>query len=89
MYAETTNINEALQAEPLTLKKYTIRNNSLLIGKTLVNSGIRQNYRCTVIGFEDEEGNLVPPSPERIIQNMDTIWVVGEYESIRKLMDEV
>jgi CPA2 family monovalent cation:H+ antiporter-2 len=89
MYAETTNINEVLQAEPLTLKKYTIRNNSLLIGKTLVNSGIRQNYRCTVIGFEDEEGNLIPPSPERIIQNTDTIWVVGEYESIAKLMEEV
>jgi CPA2 family monovalent cation:H+ antiporter-2 len=89
MYVETTNINEVLQAEPLTLKKYTISSNSFLIGKTLANSGIRQNYRCTVIGFEDEEGNLVPPSSERIIQNMDTIWVVGEYESIRKLMDEV
>ena len=89
MYVETTNINEGLQAEPLTLKKYTISSNSFLIGKTLANSGIRQNYRCTVIGFEDEEGNLVPPSSERIIQNMDTIWVVGEYENIRKLMDEV
>ena len=89
MYVETTNINEVLQAEPLTLKKYTISSNSFLIGKTLANSGIRQNYRCTVIGFEDEEGNLVPPSSERIIQNMDTIWVVGEYENIRKLMDEV
>ena len=89
MYVETTNINEALQAEPLTLKKYTLSSNSFLIGKTLANSGIRQNYRCTVIGFEDEEGNLVPPSSERIIQNMDTIWVVGEYENIRKLMDEV
>ena len=33
----------------------------------------------------DESGNLVSPSPERIIQSMDTIWVVGEYESLRKL----
>jgi K+/H+ antiporter YhaU regulatory subunit KhtT len=42
-----------------------------------------------VIGFEDEEGNLIPPSPERIIKYTDTIWVVGEYESIAKLMEEV
>ena len=89
MYIETANINETLQAQPLTLKKYTLSSNSSLIGKTLVNSGIRENYRCTVIGFEDEEGNFIPPSPERTIQDMDTIWVVGEYECIIKLMDEV
>lgn len=85
MYTETTGINDTLQAEPLTIRRYTLNNGSVFIGRTLANSGLRQEYHCTVIGFEDESGNLVSPSPERIIQSMDTIWVVGEYESLRKL----
>lgn len=83
MYAETSDAGEALHAEPLVLKKYTLGINSPFIGKTLAESGIRQQYHCTVIGFEDEAGNLITPQSDRIICGMDTIWVVGEYNNIK------
>lgn len=89
MYVEISNVNEAMQAEPLTLKKYTLNSNSIFIGRTLANSGIRQNYRCTVIGFEDDNGNLVSPTSERVIRSMDTIWVVGEYDSLKTLKQAI
>lgn len=85
MYAETRKVNEAHHAEPLTLRRYTLSASSVMVGRTLANSGIRQNYHCTVVGFEDEKGNLISPTSERVIKSMDTIWVVGEYDSLKNL----
>lgn len=85
MYTETSKMNEILQAESLVLRKYTLKENSAFIGKTLASSGIRNEYHCTVIGFEDENGNLISPRSDRTIHQMDTIWVVGEYASLKNL----
>lgn len=85
MYTEITSSNDIIKSEPLILKKYVMGEKSPFIGKTLANSGIRQQYHCTVIGFEDECGNLINPQPDRIICGMDTIWVVGEYSSLKNM----
>lgn len=89
MYTETSRMNEMLQAESLVLRKYTLKEKSSFIGKTLASSGIRQNYHCTVIGFEDGNGNLISSRSERIIEQMDTIWVVGEYASLKTLKSAI
>ena len=85
MYTETFTAQETEKSEPLTLRRYVMQEKSGLVGLSLAKSGIRQKYHCTVIGFEDKEGNIAPPQSDRIIVEKDVIWVIGEYESLKNL----
>lgn len=85
MIQNTTNIENYPPAEPLKLKKLIISGDSRLVGHTLIDSNIRSQFHCTVIGFEDNEGNLIQTDPHRKIVRHDTIWVVGEYENLELL----
>lgn len=89
MYAETRKVNEAQPAEPLALRRFRLGAESIMVGRTLANSGIRKDYHCTVVGFEDEKGNLLSPSSTRTMQSMDIIWVVGEYDSLKNLKSAI
>lgn len=70
----------------LQLRRLLIREGSFLIGLSLQNSGIRSEYHCMVVGFEDDEGNIVPATANHIIQRNDAMWLVGEDDAVRKLM---
>ena len=73
--------NSAMQ-----LRRLLIREGSYLIGLSLQKSDIRSTYRCMVVGFEDDNGNIVPATANRIIQRGDAMWLVGEDNNLRKLM---
>ena len=85
MLQNTTNIENYPHAEPLRLKKLIISPDSSLVGVKLMESKIRSEFSCTVIGFEDSKGNLMPTDPQRMIYGNDTMWVVGEYENLELL----
>ena len=85
MNAETTSLENYPKAEELKLNKFVISPDSKLIGISLGESNIREQFHCTVIGFEDNEGNLISTSPNRNIKANDTMWVVGEYENLELL----
>ena len=85
MNAETTSLENYPKAEELKLNKFVISQDSRLIGISLGESNIREQFHCTVIGFEDNEGNLISTSPNRNIKANDTMWVVGEYENLELL----
>ena len=85
MNAETTNLENYPKAEELKLYKFVISRDPKLVGIRLSDSRIREQFHCTVIGFEDNEGNLTPTTPERNIKVNDTMWVVGEYENLELL----
>ncbi len=85
MNAETTSLENYPKAEELKLHKFVISNDSKLVGVSLGNSRIREQFHCTVIGFEDNEGNLISTTPVRNIKANDTMWVVGEYENLELL----
>ncbi len=58
------------------------------IGKTIQQSGIRQDYHCLVVGLEQQGSNaLVSPNPQTPFQAGDIIWVVGEKEHLSLLED--
>lgn len=95
---QLTNLSNALQREvqqddpdiekrEMKLRQLIINSNSPLIGKTLKNSGIRDNFSCMVVGFEEGKENLSQPDPDHLFVKGDVIWVVGEEESIKKLMN--
>lgn len=70
----------------LLLRRLLVREGSPLIGTALRDSGIRSEYHCMAVGFEDADGNIEPATAERVIVRHDAIWVVGEDDSLHTLL---
>lgn len=73
-------------ASKLLLRRLLVREGSPLIGTALRDSGIRSEYHCMAVGFEDVDGNIEPATAERVIVRHDAIWVVGEDDSLHTLL---
>ena len=70
------------------LRQLVISGDSPFVGKTLIESGIRDLYSCMVIGLEEGKQNLSAFPPNRKFKVGDIIWVVGEQESLDALINE-
>ena len=62
-----------------------LASSSPFVGKTLRESGIRDQFNCMVVGLEEGEENLSAVSPSYVFQKGDNIWVVGEEEDLVRL----
>ena len=69
------------------LRQLVIGEDSPFVGKSLIESGIRDLYSCMVVGLEEGKESLSRYVPTRKFQAGDIIWVVGEQESIDALMN--
>ena len=85
---ETEVIQEDTQLEnrEMKLRQLIISADSPFIGKTLIESGIRNHYSCMVVGIEEGKENLSPAAPNRRFQEGDIIWVVGEEAALQRLL---
>lgn len=87
----TALVKELLPEQPygeqqeMRLRKIILGNNSAFIGKTLQQSGIRDQYGCMVVGVEEGQKNLTQVSPARKLEQGDIVWVVGEKQSLDEL----
>ena len=61
------------------LKQFIVDTDSVFLGKTIRESGIRDKYHCMIAGVEREDGTLMVP---------DVVWVVGEKEHVYQLVDQ-
>ena len=68
------------------LRQLVIGVDSPFIGKTLIESGIRDIYSCMVVGLEEGKESLSAYRPNRKFQEGDIIWVVGERDALDALM---
>lgn len=75
-----------IEKREMKLRQIIIPKSSRLIGKTIIESGIRDKYNCMVVGLEEHKENLSPIEPSYIIGHGDVIWIVGEEESINNLI---
>ena len=75
-----------IERKEMKLRQLVISENSPFVGKSLIESGIRDQYSCMVVGLEEGKENLSPYRPTRKFQVGDIIWVVGELESLEVLM---
>ena len=75
-----------LENREMKLRQMIIGSDSPFIGKTLIESKIRDLYSCMVVGLEEGKESLSPFKPNRKFQEGDIIWVVGEEESLDQLM---
>ena len=77
-----------LEKREMLLRSMIISASSPFIGKTLQESGIRDRYNCMVVGIEEGEENLSVVHPGYVFEKGDIIWVVGEEESLRQLLQQ-
>ena len=69
------------------LKQFVVDSNSPFLNMTIKDSGIRNDYRCLVVGVEKENGNLMSPEASMVLEDGDVVWVVGEKEDVYKLVN--
>ena len=75
-----------LEKREMKLRQLVIGSDSPFIGKTLIESGIRDIYSCMVVGLEEGKESLSAYRPNRRFQEGDIIWVVGEEEALDALL---
>ncbi|MBR4480376.1 MAG: cation:proton antiporter [Prevotella sp.] len=86
MERERLGEDDELEKREMRLRQLVIGSGSPFIGKTLIESGIRDIYSCMVVGLEEGKESLSAYRPNRRFQEGDIIWVVGEQESLDALM---
>ena len=75
-----------MEMREMRLRQLVIGSDSPFVGKTLIESGIRDIYSCMVVGLEEGKESLSAFRPNRRFQEGDIIWVVGEEEALEALM---
>ena len=74
-----------LEKREMKLRSIIINGSSPFIGKTLQESGIRDQYNCMVVGLEEGKENLSQVKPSYRFQKGDIIWIVGEEQNIKQI----
>ena len=69
------------------MKQFVVDNQSPFLNTTIKDSGIRNLYRCLVVGVEKENDNLVSPEVNMVLEEGDVVWVVGEKEDLYHLVN--
>ena len=94
---QLTKLSKAMKAElqptitdiekhEMKLRSFTISKTSPFIGKTLKDSGIRDEYNCMVVGVDEGQKNLTLITPSRSLQAGDILWVVGEEKDLERIL---
>ena len=88
-------LNSELMPEDLEIEKREMKLRQLIIsggseflGKTLIESGIRDKYNCMVVGMEEGRQNLTRVAPTRKFEKGDIIWIVGEEENLKAITEK-
>ena len=74
-----------LEKREMKLRSIIISGSSPFIGKTLQESGIRDQYNCMVVGIEEGKENLSQVKSTYRFQKGDILWIVGEIEDIQRI----
>ena len=75
-------LNQEVSLEQLEISKF-----NPLVGKTILESGIRDYNKCLVVGIERDTESMMNPDVRTQFQAGDVIWIVGEKDRIRELMN--
>ena len=74
-----------VEKREMKLMRMIITGQSPFIGKTLKESGIRDQYNCMVVGMEEGKENLNLPDPTYTFSKGDIIWIVGERDALKSV----
>ena len=75
-----------IERREMHLRQMVLTGSSPFIGKTIAESGIRDQYGCMVVGVEAGQRHLTIISPSRKFQKGDVVWIVGEESDLNKVL---
>ncbi|MDO4993949.1 MAG: cation:proton antiporter [Bacteroidales bacterium] len=70
----------------VTLERFVVTPDNQLIGTTLMQSGIREQAQCIVMGIERDSRLITNPDPALQFQEGDVVLVAGETERIKQFV---
>lgn len=73
-----------IEKREMSLKQFLVDKDSVFLGKNIRESGIRDKYRCLIVGVE-RGGVLRTPDVKVPFEEGDIVWVVGENEHVYEL----
>lgn len=74
-----------MEKHEMNLMQFAIDGDSVFLGKTIVTSGIRDRYKCLVVGVEHNNEPLKTPDTRVPFEEGDIVWVVGEEKHVYEL----
>ncbi|MCR5076580.1 MAG: cation:proton antiporter [Prevotella sp.] len=75
-----------IEKREMKLRRFVLAESSPFIGKTLKESGIRDQYNCMVVGVDEGQKNLTLITPFRSLEVGDVLWIVGEQADLERLL---
>ena len=79
---------DVVEKSEMILRQFRVDAHSIFLGKTLRESGIREQYHCLIVGVERGEETLHAPDPHEPFMEDDVVWVVGENTDVYKLVGQ-
>jgi CPA2 family monovalent cation:H+ antiporter-2 len=76
-----------IEKREMHLRQFVIDGQSPFLNVTIKDSGIRNMFHCLVVGVEKEDGNLLSPEANMLLEAGDVVWVVGEKEDVYHLVN--
>lgn len=86
-YRQSYLAHPEVEAEEVNMEQFTINEGSHLIGRTILESGIRDQAACLVIGIERGTTSIKNPPPTTLLAEGDIVWIVGEYDRVMHLSE--
>ena len=77
-----------IEKREMFLKQFVVDGRSPFLNTTIKESGIRDMYRCLVVGVEKESGSLMSPEGDMLLERDDVVWVVGGKEDVYHLVNK-
>ncbi|MDO4172964.1 MAG: cation:proton antiporter, partial [Prevotellaceae bacterium] len=89
LQSEQASADLDIERHEMKLRRFAITGGSMLLGKSLVTSGLRDKYNCMLVGMEEGHDNLSAVSPTYIFEVGDILWIVGDDVDIQRLAEVV
>mgnify|MGYP003364104211 CR=1 FL=1 len=92
VFSEEMNKSSVMQSDvieksEMILRQFRVDENSPFLNKTLKESGIREKYRCLIVGVDRDGETLHAPDPHEPFTEGDVVWIVGENSDVYKLVN--
>ncbi|WP_300702226.1 cation:proton antiporter [Bacteroides sp.] len=92
VFSEEMNKSSVMQSDvieksEMILRQFRVDENSPFLNKTLKESGIREKYRCLIVGVDRDGETLHAPDPHEPFTEGDVVWIVGENSDVYQLVN--
>jgi voltage-gated potassium channel len=89
-FLDFTLHHTSADSENIAIQEVTLKNDSILVNKTLAESGIRKKYDAIVVAVKDMKGNMMfNPRFDYVLQPADTLILIAQQNNFNKLKEDL